>query len=54
VNDSLCWGLIKEMKETKTLAPAFERIISFDLITALIKIEIKERQTSGEVKGVIG
>jgi hypothetical protein len=27
---------------------------SFDLITALIKIEIKERQTSGEVKGVIG
>jgi hypothetical protein len=24
---------------------------SFDLITALIKIEIKERQTSGEVKG---
>lgn len=32
----------------------FPFFLSFDLITALITIEIKEIQTSGEVKGVIG
>ena len=33
---------------------SFPMFLSFDLITALITIEIKEIQTSGEVKGVIG